>query len=192
MTGLGRRADLERIDPNRLGDILELRLAKVADHEIEPPPDLPVGVLRQADRPGLGDAFETRGDIDAVAHKVAIALLDHVAEMNADAELDAALGRKAGVALGQPMLQLDPAAHGVNDAAKFDDGAVARALHHPPAVDRDRRLDQIAPERAQTGQDSIFVSASKPRKPDNVGHENCRQLARLGHRLDSPPLPGSI
>ncbi len=32
-------------------------------------------------------------------HEVAAALLDHIAKVNADAELDAALGRKFGLAL---------------------------------------------------------------------------------------------
>ena len=40
--------------------------------------------------PGWADPFEPRGDIDDVAHEVAVALLDHIAQMNADAELDAA------------------------------------------------------------------------------------------------------
>ena len=141
-------ANLERIDPDRLDDILEFSLAKVADHEIETALDLSVSVLRQADRSGLRDSLETRGDIDAVAHQVSVALFDHVAEMNADPELDAALGRQAGVALHESMLQLDRAAYGVDHAAKFDDEAVARALDHPSAMDGDRRLDQVAPQRA--------------------------------------------
>ena len=175
------RADLERIDPDRLGDILEFSLAKVADHEIEAPLDLPVGVLRQADRSGLGDSLETRGDIDAVAHQVAVALFDDVAEMNADPELDAALGRQAGVALHEPVLQLDRAAYCVDHAAKFDDEAVAGALDHTSAMDGDRRLDQVAPQRAQTRQDPILVGARQPRVADDIRHENRRQLARLSH-----------
>ena len=143
----GRRTHLERIDPDRLDDILEFSLAKVADDEIETAFDLSVSVLRQADRSGLGDSLETRGDIDAVAHQVAIALFDHVAEMNADPELDPALGRQAGVALHESMLQLDRAADCVDHAAKFDDEAVARALDHTSAMDGDRRLDQVAPQR---------------------------------------------
>ena len=43
------------------------------DREIEPPLDLPVGVLGQTDRAGRGDALQPRGDIDAVAHQVAVA-----------------------------------------------------------------------------------------------------------------------
>jgi hypothetical protein len=133
-TDLRRRADLERIDVDRLGDVLKFSGTEVVDGHIQPPLNLPVGVLRERDGPGLGDAFETRGDIDSVPHQVAVTLFDHVAEMNPYAELDAALGRQAGVALGKAMLQLDSAAHSVDDAAKLDDGAVAGALDHPPAV----------------------------------------------------------
>src|ERR1700722_15792792 len=146
--GLGRGAHLERKDPDRLDDILEFSLAEVADHEIETAFDLSVSVLRQADRSGLRDSLETRGNIDAITHQVSIALFDHVSEMNADPELNAALRRQAGVALQESMLQPDRAAYCVDHAAKFDDEAVARALDHTSAMDGDRRLDQVAPQRA--------------------------------------------
>jgi hypothetical protein len=64
------------------------------------------------------------------SHQIAVALLDHIAEMDADAELDPALGRKAGVALDHAVLHLDGAAHGVDHAAEFDEDAVAGTLHH--------------------------------------------------------------
>ena len=160
-------------------------LAEVADDEIEPALDLPISVLRQADRARLGDAFETRGDIDAVAHQVPVALFNHVAKMDANAEVDAPLGRQASVPLGEAMLQFDCTTHGVNDAAKFNDGAVTRALDHPAAVDRDRRFDEVAPERAQTRQNSIFVGAREPREPDDIHYENRCQLARFSHSWPS-------
>jgi hypothetical protein len=81
---------------------------------------LPVGVFRETDRAGFGDAFQSRCNVDAVAHQVAVALRDHVADVNADAELDAALGRKARVALDHPVLHLDGAADCVDHAAKLD------------------------------------------------------------------------
>jgi hypothetical protein len=68
--------------------------AEIADGEIEPPLDLPIGVLGQVDRPGHGDALKPGGDVDAVAHQIAVAFLDHVAQMNSDPELDPALGRQ--------------------------------------------------------------------------------------------------
>ena len=82
--------------------------------------------------------------------------------MNADAEFDPALGRQAGVALDEALLHLDGAAHGVDDAAELDDAAVARALDHPAAIDGDRRIDEVAPERAQPRQDPVFVGAGQP------------------------------
>jgi hypothetical protein len=84
---LRRPADFDRICPDRVGDVLELGRAKIAHCEIEPRLHLTVGVFRQTDRAGLGDTFQARGNIDAVTHEIAIALLDHIAEMDADAEL---------------------------------------------------------------------------------------------------------
>ena len=66
--------------------------AEIGDLHVEPSAHLAIGVLGKTDRAGLGDAFQSRGDIDAVAHQVAVALLDHIAQMDADAELDTPLG----------------------------------------------------------------------------------------------------
>jgi hypothetical protein len=41
------------------------------------------------DRAGGGDALQPRGDVHAVAHKIAVTLFHHVADVNADTELDA-------------------------------------------------------------------------------------------------------
>ena len=46
-------ADFERIDPDRIGDVLELGLVEIGDREIEPPLDLPIGVLGKTDRARL-------------------------------------------------------------------------------------------------------------------------------------------
>ena len=78
--------------------------AEIGDLHIEPRLHLAIGVLGQTDRAGHGDPLQPRGDVDAVAHQVAVALLDHVAEMDADAEFDAALDRHAGVAFDHRAL----------------------------------------------------------------------------------------
>ena len=90
---LRRLADFEPVDPDRLGDVLELCWAEVSDGEIEPPLDLTIGVLGKADRTRLGGGFKPRGDVDPVAHQVAIALLDNIAQMNADTKVDPLLRR---------------------------------------------------------------------------------------------------
>ena len=106
--------------------------AEIAHGEIEPSLHLPIGVFGQTDGAGLGDAFQSRRDIDAVAHQIAVALLDHVAKMDANAELDAALGRKPGVALDHAVLHLDGTAHRIDHAAELDEDAVAGRLTTRP------------------------------------------------------------
>ena len=110
MASPGRVAGFQRIDPDRLGDVFELLRAEVGDREIEPAFDLAVGVFRQTNPARVANTFEPRGDIDAVAHEVAVALLDHVA----DAKLDVPLGRGAGVALDHAVLHFDRVPHRVD------------------------------------------------------------------------------
>ena len=121
---LRQLTDLERIDPDRFGDVLERGQAKVADLEIKPTLHLPIGLFGERDRAGLGDPFKPRGDIDAVAHEVAVALLDHVAEMDADPKFDALVGHDLRVALDHRPLDFNGAVHCVDDTAEFDDAAV--------------------------------------------------------------------
>ena len=170
---------MQRIDPDRLGDVLELGRAEIGDSEFEPPLDLAVGVLGETDRAGRSDALKPGGDIDAVAHQVAVALLDDVAEMNADAKLDAPLRRNAGVALDHAVLHFDRAAHGVDHAAKLDDAAVAGALDDAAVMQGDGGIDQIAAQRPEPRQSAIFVRARQPAIADHVGDKNRRDLSGL-------------
>ena len=185
---LGGLADVKRIDPDRLGDVLELRRAEIADGEIEPPLDLPIGVLGQTDRSRLGDAFEPRGDIDAVAHQVAVALLDHVAEMDADPKFDALVRRDPSVALDHRPLDFNGAVHCVDDTAELDDAAVAGALDDAAVVHGDGRIDQVAAERPQPRQNPVLVGSGKPRIADHVGHQDRGQFSGLAHGA-TPPRP---
>jgi hypothetical protein len=129
---VGGRANCKRKDADRLGDVLELGWAEVCDREIKPPFHLTIGVLGEADRAGLGYAFQPRGDIDAIAHQIAVGFLDDVAQMNADAELDAPFRPDACIALGSSGLYLDRAARSVDHAAKFDKEAVPVRLTMRP------------------------------------------------------------
>ena len=93
---------------------------------------LAVGVLGKTDTARISNAFKARGNVDAVAHQVAIALLDHVAQMDADAELDATLRRKTRVALDHAILHLDCAANGIDDASELYEDAVTRSCECAP------------------------------------------------------------
>ena len=127
-------AGLQRIDPDRLGDVLELGWAEIRHRQTEPPLHLAIGVLGQTDRAWRSDAFQPRGNIDTVAHQVAVAFLDDVAQMNADPEDDTAILGLAGIALDHALLHLDRAAHGVDHTSKFNETSIAGALDDAPVI----------------------------------------------------------
>ena len=156
-------------------------LAEVGDSEIEPPLDLPIGLLGKTDRPRLGDALQPRGDIDAVAHQVAVAFLDHVAEMDADPKFDALVRRDPSVALDHRPLDFNGAVHCVDDTAEFDDRSVAGVLDDATVVHRDGRIDQVASQRPHPRQNPVLVGSGKPRVADHVGDQDRRELSSLAH-----------
>ena len=133
---------------------------------------MPVGLLGEADRTWFRDAFEPGGDIDAVAHEVAVALLDDVADVNADAKLDALVGRDLGVALHHRPLDFNGAVHCVDHAAELDDAAVAGALDDAAVMHGDGRVNQVAAKGPKASEDSIFIRTREPRVADDVGHQD--------------------
>ena len=174
-------AHVERINADRLGDVLELGRAKIADGEVKPPLHLTIGVLGEADLAGSGDALNPRGDIDAVTHQVPVAFLHDVPEMDADTKLDAAFRGQACVALDHAGLHLNRATRRVDDAPKLDDDAVACALNNATVMDGDGRIDQIAAQAPQPRQSTILVRPGEPAITDHIGDQDCCEFPGLGH-----------
>jgi hypothetical protein len=48
-------------------------------------------------------------------------------------------------------------------------------------MDRDCRVDQIAAQRPQPSENSLFIRASKPGVADDVGYQDRREFAGLTH-----------
>jgi hypothetical protein len=86
-----------------------------------------------------------------------------------------------GVALDHCPLDLYGAVHCVDDAAEFDDRAVASALDDAAVMHRDGRVDQVAAKRPKASKDSIFVRTCKPRIADDVGHQDRGEFPGLAH-----------
>src|SRR5438105_4092037 len=82
----GRGSD--GIDMRRIGDVLQPLLAEIYELGRDRSPHMTPGVGRDADAAGRGETFEACRDIDAVAIDV-VRRHDDVAEIDADAELDA-------------------------------------------------------------------------------------------------------
>ena len=174
-------APIQSNRPGSARDILEFGRAEIVDREIKPSLDLPIRVLGKTDRAGRANALDPRGDVDAVAHQVAVGLLDDVAQMNANAELDASLGRQAGVALDHAGLHFDRATHRVDNAAELDDGAVAVALDDAPMMRGYCGIDQVAAQPPQPRQGSVFVRSRESAVTDNIGDQDRSDLPRFRH-----------
>src|SRR5271165_561692 len=164
---LRRLAHFKRINLDRSFDVLELGRAEVGDRHVEPAAHLTIGVLGEANPARLANAFQPRGDIDAVAHQVAVGLLDHVAQMNANAKLDAALGRQ-----------------GVSGARRLHSGAVTPvvALQAQSQATKGRELSTLAPLRA------LRARTSEPAWARRAVDEGVRSCPRAGCGRSARPV----
>ena len=93
--------------------------------------------------PPVGQPFEPRRDVYAVAEDVAV-LDDNVSLMNADPELDPMSYGHGGVPLGHRRLHLGRAAQRVDDAGELHEQPVAGGLDDPTTVLGDLGIDQLA------------------------------------------------
>ena len=176
-----RRALAQQVSAHGVGDIFEALRPEVGHLKLESRLDLPIGVLRQANPARLTDPLQPGGDVDAVAHEIAIRLLDNIAKMNPDAKLDKPLGRKAGVALDHAALHLKRAAHGVDDAAELDDRAVPGALDDAAMMRGDGGVDEVAAKPLRRARVPILIRACEPAISDDVRDKNRRKLSGLAH-----------
>ncbi len=106
--------------------------------------------------------------------------------MNADAELDAALGRQACVALNQAVLDLDGATNSVDDAAELDEASIPSSLDDAPMMAVDGGIDQIAAQPPQPRQCAILVSGRETAVTDGVGIGALLPFAGTSSLLASP------
>jgi hypothetical protein len=115
---LGPRYRASAVDAQRPGDVFEALLADIGKLGLDLAPHLAKSVFGDADAARLGQAFEPCRDVDAIAKEI-VAVEDHVAEIDPDAELDAAVGRIDGVAFRHRLLHRNGTAHRVDDAAEL-------------------------------------------------------------------------
>ena len=99
--------------------VLQQHLAAVDEGNVEPVANLLVGGPRERNAAHRCRSLDADRDVDAVAHEIAVALSDHIAEVDADPEIKPAVGGKVRVAaLGCP-LDFERAAGCRDDAAEF-------------------------------------------------------------------------
>lgn len=170
----GNRAQRHLPDLHRLGDVLQVLQSKIVVGHIDLAANLPVGVIRDANAAGIGNALQPRRDIDAVAEDIAV-IDDDVADMDADADIDPYVGLHIRVLSGHAALDFDGAAQRVHGAGKLDQHAVTGGLHNASAMLGDGRIDQRLPDCFQPRQRSFLVGAHEAAIAGDIGCQNRRE-----------------
>ena len=127
------RVHRHRVSAHRPCNVLDVLLAHIRERVGELVADLIPHDAADTDPARLGEGFEPRGDVDAIAKDVVV-VDDDVAEIDADAEFDALALGHIGVALGYPALDLGRTAHRIDDALELDEHPVAGGLDDAAAT----------------------------------------------------------
>src|SRR6516165_2614358 len=168
------------VDPYRPGDVFDLLLPQILKGKRQPVADLVMDRVGDEDPARIGQRFQPRRNVNTVAVEVVV-FDDHVAEIDADTELDAGLCPNTRVPLGHGLLHLDRATHRVDDAGKFHQQPVAGGLDDAAMVLGDLRIGELAAQCFEADERALLVRSHQPRIARRIGGEDRRETARLGH-----------
>ena len=167
-------AGANAIDAHRLCDVLELLLAHVGHVDGKLALDLLKSIVRKTNRARRGQRLDPCGDVDAVAVDVAL-VDDDIADVDADAEFDAAVFGNVRIALGGTALRVEREAHRVDGAGEFHQRAVAGGLDDAAVMFGNLGMEQFAPDRLYRGKGAFLVGAHHAAIADHIGGEDSGQ-----------------
>ena len=169
-----RAVERDAVDADRPGDVLELLLAVVDEADIEPAFGILLHAGRHADAARLGQALEAGGHVHAVAEDVVV-LDDDVADMHADAELDALVLGHLGIAGGHPALHVDGTTDGIDDAGELGQQPVARRLDQSSVMLGELGIEQKGAMGLQLPDRAFLVGAHQPAVAGDIGRQDGRK-----------------
>ena len=186
----------DAVGPDRPRHVLEVLLATVVKREIELGKDLLVHGAGKADAARLGNPFQARRDVDAVAENV-VAVEDDISEVDADPIADAPVLGNVRLARGHCLLDCDRTLNRIDHAGELDQHAVAGGLDDAPPVRRDLGVDQRLAVLLLARDGAGLVGLHEPGVADHVGGKDGRQsplkrivrhgtLSSRSARLDRP------
>src|SRR5262249_58790468 len=124
----------------------------------EPCPD-PAGAAAWADgAAGLGERFELPRSISALAKNV-ISINNNIADINPNANLDALVRRYIRVALGHTALNIDSAAHSIDNANELHQRPISGGFNNSAAMFGDLRIDQFFAVRLELAQRAFLIGS---------------------------------
>jgi hypothetical protein len=172
-----------------MGDVLHRLLAAVGERERQLVAHLLVCRSGDADAARFRQRLQPRRHVHTVAEQIA-PLDDDVADIDAGAQFDAAVGRQPRVAHEHPALDRDGASHRLHRRGELDQEGVAHGLEDAAVVARHQRLDHLAPTRGERTQRAELVGFDQPRIADHVGDQDRRQPPLDMPLLHRPPPSG--
>ena len=120
--------------------------------------------------------FQPGRDVHAVAENV-VSVHDHVAQIDADAELDATILRDIFIPAGHGPLDFGRAGHGIHDAGELDQHAVAGDLDDTTVVLRDLAVDEFPAMGLERAERRRLVQTHQAAVADHVGGEDSSEAS---------------
>jgi hypothetical protein len=105
-------------------DILDTYVAAILEPDFDPIADALVDDRGDADSAGLGEGFQSRGDVDTITVDVVV-FNDDISEIDADSQHDGRLARGSIRQRGARALHRKRAVYSIDHTAELDDGAIA-------------------------------------------------------------------
>src|SRR5262245_29097569 len=124
------------------GNVFDGLLAHIVEFKSKFVLYLVVYDARDQDAAGIGQCFQPCCDVNAVPINV-VTIDDNIANIDADPELNAIFRRDFAVAVKHATLNVDSAAHCVDDADKFYQHPVSSGLNNSAAMFGDLGIDQF-------------------------------------------------
>lgn len=184
-TGRGHARQRDGEDANRLGNVFQGLFAEIDDLDRDVSRGIGMHFLREADAAGRGDAFQPRGDVDAVAKQV-VALNEHVADGDADAQQHVLLGPEGEVARPRRLLDLDGAANRIDRAGKFGEHGIAGHVEDAPVEGADQLGHRLL-ELGEARDRGLLVEGDEAAVTGDIRCQDDGQLAAHAWRTSSKP-----
>ena len=162
-------------DSDRPVNIFDGNVAGVLETDVDSIANAFVDDRGNANAAGLGQRLEPRGNVDTVAVDV-VALNDHITEIDSDPQHDLRLAQDFIRRRVVRALHRKGTIHGIDHAAKFDDGATADQLDNAAVIGGDRRIENSLPVLLEGRQRARFVGPHQPRITDHVGRKDSHEL----------------
>ena len=139
---VGRRVQGNSVNANQPFDVLEPPLAHVFENQVQSLSNVIAYGLRNCDPSRRGNAFQSRGYIDAVAQDV-IPFHNDIAQIDADPEFNSGVGRHAAVPSPHCSLNAHGAVNGAHYTWKLGQDAIAGQFHDPAVMFGDFPFDNV-------------------------------------------------